>query len=432
MVTLYEPGTRLLRLNPEFERITGWSSADAAGVSLMEACYPDPEYRDRVAEFMRSCRDGWMDIRMRTRDGRDVEASWANIRLSDDTRVGIGIEITERKRVEAALRDADRRKDQFLATLAHELRNPMAPIRTTVQILKAKDWPDPDLTWAQDVIERQAGQMARLLDDLLDVSRIPRGKRELRRGRVALAAVVDGAVETSRPLIEGGGHELTVARPGEPVYLDADPARMAQVFSNLLNNAAKYTEPGGRIRLAAERRGGEVAVTVQDTGIGLAAEVMPHLFEIFAQAAPALERSQGGLGIGLSLVKGLVEMHGGAHRPAATAPAVEIRSPSGSPSRMRRRRRTGGPPGPRTRAPRAARSSSPTTTATPSPARPGCWMSWATRSAPPATARRRSRSPRPSGPTWCCWTSACPGSTATGRPAASASSPGAATGSSSP
>jgi PAS domain S-box-containing protein len=525
MITVYEPDTRVLRLNPEFQRVTGWSTADAAGVSLMEQCYPDPDYRRRVAEFMRSCRDGWMDIRMRTRDGRDVETSWANIRLSDDTQVGIGIDITERKRAETelresqerlalelaamsrlhalsgrllsaddlamalddvlenaiatcgadfgniqllkprtealeivaqrgfrqdflnyfrevrveegsacaraledgeriliedveldpafephrriaasagyravqstplkshggrivgilsthfrtphrvperdqqlldlyarhaadlierlryeeALRDADRRKDQFLATLAHELRNPLAPIRSAVQVLRSKDWPDPDLAWGQDVIERQARQMARLLDDLLDVSRITRGKLELRRSRVELASVVESAIETSHPLIEDGGHELAVALPDEPVYLDADPVRLAQVFSNLLNNAAKYTERGGRIRLSAERRDGEVAVTVKDTGIGLAAEMMPHLFEMFSQATPARERSQGGLGIGLSLVKGLVEMHGGAiearsdgpghgseftvRLPIAAAPPSREQRPSGA------------------------------------------------------------------------------------------------------
>src|SRR5262249_16635336 len=159
----------------------------------MEECYPDPEYRARVAEFMRSCRDGWMDIRMRTRDGRDVETSWANIRLSDDTRVGIGIDITERKRPEAALRDAARPKDESLPTRAQGLRNPLAPIRNAVQVLKSKDWPDPDLAWGRDVIERQAEQMARLLDDLLDVSRITRGKLELRPSRVGLASLVESA-----------------------------------------------------------------------------------------------------------------------------------------------------------------------------------------------------------------------------------------------
>jgi PAS domain S-box-containing protein len=233
---------------------------------------------------------------------------------------GIAIDITDRLEMEAALKEADRRKDAFLATLAHELRNPLAPIRHAVEVLKAKGTPDPDLSWCREVIERQVGQMARLLDDLLDVSRITRNKLELRKERVALATVLDSAVETSRPVIDGGGHELTVSLPSEPVYLDADPVRLAQVFANLLNNAAKYTDRGGRIRLAAERVGQEVVVSVRDDGIGIAADVLPRLFEMFSQVAPALERSQGGLGIGLSLVKGLVEMHDGTVEARSTGP----------------------------------------------------------------------------------------------------------------
>src|SRR5205807_8022842 len=132
MLTVYDPDAKVLRLNPAFERLVGWSNRDAAGVSLMEECYPDPAYRAEMWEYMRSCRDGWLDVRMRTRDGRDLETSWANVRLADGTQVGIGLDITDRKRFEAALRDADRRKDEFLATLAHELRNPLAPIRTAL------------------------------------------------------------------------------------------------------------------------------------------------------------------------------------------------------------------------------------------------------------------------------------------------------------
>jgi CheY-like chemotaxis protein/two-component sensor histidine kinase len=161
------------------------------------------------------------------------------------------------------------------------------------------------------VIERQLHLMARLLEDLLDVARISRDKLELRKERVELAAVVESALETSRPVIEAGGHELNVALPPEPTYLEADSVRLAQVFSNLLNNAAKYTEQGGRIWLTAELKGSEVIVAVKDSGIGIAAEMLPRIFEIFSQAKPALARSQGGLGIGLSLVRGLVELHGG-------------------------------------------------------------------------------------------------------------------------
>jgi signal transduction histidine kinase len=241
-------------------------------------------------------------------------------------------------------READRRKDEFLATLAHELRNPLAPIRTAVQVLKAKGPPDPELMWGRDVIDRQVQQMARLLDDLLDISRVTRGKLELRKEPMTLAAVVASAIETSRPQVEAGGHELTVTLPDEPVHLDADPVRLAQVFLNLLNNAAKYTEKGGRIRLTAKRVGQEVVVSVTDTGIGIAPEHLPRLFDMFSQVASAMERSQGGLGIGLSLVKGLVEMHGGSitarsdgpgkgsefmvRLPAADAPPVRDEQPA--------------------------------------------------------------------------------------------------------
>jgi len=215
------------------------------------------------------------------------------------------------KQVEAELRLADRRKDEFLATLAHELRNPLAPIRNAVQVLKAKGPKDPDLMWGRDVIDRQVGQMARLLDDLLDVSRITRNTLELRRGRVSLAVVIENAIETSRPLIDQMKHQLVVSLPPQPVSLDADTTRLAQVFSNLLNNAAKYSDPGSRIRLTAERQGDELVVSVKDTGIGIARDHLRKVFEMFSQETPALERSQGGLGIGLSLVRGLVELHGG-------------------------------------------------------------------------------------------------------------------------
>jgi PAS domain S-box-containing protein len=220
-------------------------------------------------------------------------------------------DITERKRAEQALLDADRNKDEFLATLAHELRNPLAPIRNSVQVLMAKGPHEPELQWARGVIDRQVQMMARLLEDLLDVSRISRSSLELRLERVDLAAVVEAAVETSRPVIDAGRHELTVILPPTPVHLNADPMRLAQVLANLLNNAAKYTEECGRIRLSAERQGSEVVVSVKDSGIGIAAEMLPRIFEIFSQAKPAMVRSQGGLGIGLSLVKGLVELHRG-------------------------------------------------------------------------------------------------------------------------
>jgi signal transduction histidine kinase/ActR/RegA family two-component response regulator len=225
--------------------------------------------------------------------------------------VSVLVDVSEQKRAEAALRKADRRKDEFLATLAHELRNPLAPIRNALHVLRADAAAEDDRRKARDMIERQVQQMVRLIDDLLDVSRITSGKMRLRLERVDLADVVRTAVDTSRPLIEAHGHQLAVTLPAEPCALHADPTRLAQVFSNLLNNAAKYTEPGGHIWLTAQREDGVVAVRVKDSGIGIAAEQLPYIFEMFSQVTPALERSQEGLGIGLSLARGLVQMHGG-------------------------------------------------------------------------------------------------------------------------
>jgi signal transduction histidine kinase/ActR/RegA family two-component response regulator len=209
---------------------------------------------------------------------------------------------------EEALRVADRRKDDFLAMLAHELRNPLAPIRNAVHLFKLKSPSDPDLAWGRDVIDRQVVQMSRLLDDLLDVSRISHNRLELRMQRVDLASVLTSAIETSRPLIDGAGHELTVVVPPEPLYLDADPVRLAQVFSNLLNNSARYTTRSGHIRVSAEQQNGEVQVSVADDGVGITPEALPHVFDMFTQVKPSLD---GGLGIGLALARGLVGLHGG-------------------------------------------------------------------------------------------------------------------------
>jgi PAS domain S-box-containing protein len=210
-----------------------------------------------------------------------------------------------------ALAEADRRKDEFLATLAHELRNPLAPLRNGLQVMKLAKNNAEAVERSRAMMERQLAQMIRLIDDLLDVSRISQGKIELKRERVDLAKVVQQAVENSRPLIEQGGHDLVVDVSPDPIYVDADVTRLAQVYSNILNNAAKYTEPGGRIRLTVERKESDAVVTIGDNGVGIAAHMLPQVFELFTQVDRSLEKSQGGLGIGLSLVKGLVEMHGG-------------------------------------------------------------------------------------------------------------------------
>ncbi len=234
--------------------------------------------------------------------------------------VTIRADITEHKQAEAALRETDRRKSEFLATLAHELRNPLAPVRAAVEFLRIKGPVDPELQWARDVIDRQTQAMTRLIDDLMDVSRINQGKIELKREHVELAKIVQGAVETSRPLIEEMGHQLTVKLRPAPVIVDADLIRLAQVFMNLLNNAAKYTDRGGRIELRAEVQGSDVVVSVKDTGIGIHADKLPTIFEMFSQVEGALSRSQGGLGIGLCLAKRLVEMHGGSVEARSEGP----------------------------------------------------------------------------------------------------------------
>jgi PAS domain S-box-containing protein len=228
-------------------------------------------------------------------------------------------DVTEQRQIQEELRDvaarlseADRRKDEFLATLAHELRNPLAPIRTGLEVMKfAKDDP-ATLEETRGTMERQVRQMVRLIDDLLDVSRITQGKLELRKCRVALADVVQSAIEATQPLIDEMNHEMTVTLPARTILLNADPSRVAQVFANLLNNSTKYTPEGGRISLSAELDGSEVVVTVQDNGVGIPAEMQSGIFELFSQIDRPLEKGCKGLGIGLTLVKRLVEMHGGA------------------------------------------------------------------------------------------------------------------------
>ena len=222
--------------------------------------------------------------------------------------------MAEAQRHQERLRETDRLKDEFLAMLAHELRNPLAAIGGAVQLLRRQRWPaeDEEGAWSLDVLERQSGHLARLIDDLLDVSRVSRGKVRLRLERFDARTVVQRAAEVVRiPALERR-HELRLALPEEPLWIEADPTRLEQVLVNLLTNAVKYTEPGGRIDLSAERDGAQWAFRVRDTGAGIAPDVLPHIFEPFIQADKTLDRAQGGLGIGLTLVRRLAELHGGA------------------------------------------------------------------------------------------------------------------------
>lgn len=231
--------------------------------------------------------------------------------------VGTCKDVHEQKEAERALRKADQQKDEFISILAHELRNPLAPIRNAVHILKGRGNADMQLNWVRDVLERQVSQMARLLDDLLDVRRLSQDKVELKKARITLDSVLDMAVETTRPLFEQKGQHLELGILSGPTYVEADALRLAQVFANLLNNAAKFTDSGGRISLGLRTEPEFAVVTVKDNGIGIPPDMLTNVFNMFTQVTNAFGRSEGGLGIGLALAKALTEMHGG---------TIEVRS----------------------------------------------------------------------------------------------------------
>lgn len=225
--------------------------------------------------------------------------------------VGAITDVTERLKAEQGLREANDRKDEFLATLAHELRNPLAPIRNALQVLRIQEPSPARMQWARDLIDRQIERMTRLVDDLLDLSRITRGKVELRKQRITLRSVMEDAIETTRPLIERGGHSFKVEFPSEPIVLDGDTTRLSQAFVNLLNNAIKYSPGGSAILFSAEREGEHAVIRVKDAGIGIDPASLSRIFEMFVQGDSSIEQRQGGIGIGLTLVRRLVEMHGG-------------------------------------------------------------------------------------------------------------------------
>jgi len=225
--------------------------------------------------------------------------------------LGVATDITERKHAEETLRLMDRRKDEFLAMLAHELRNPLAPISNAVRLLKMQEATDPKLALSCNIIDRQVTHMTRLLDDLLDMARIMQGKIRLKIEHFELTDIVNNAIETSRPLLESRKQELIISQSMTPQWLEGDHVRLAQVLSNLLNNAAKYTGEGGKIMLSVMREGSDAVIEIKDTGIGISPDILPQIFDLFTQADHTLAHSQGGLGIGLTLVRQLVEIHGG-------------------------------------------------------------------------------------------------------------------------
>jgi signal transduction histidine kinase len=229
----------------------------------------------------------------------------------ESANISLQNEITERARVELALKEADRHKDEFLAMLAHELRNPLAPIYNAVQLMRRKSVDDPQLVWSRDVIERQTMHLSRLVDDLLDVSRITRGKINLTKELLDITNLISRAVETTHPLVVERAHDLVIDIPDEPLHVLGDPTRLTQALGNVLSNAAKYTERGGRIKVRVSREGPEVLIRVSDNGEGIPADLLPVIFNLFTQLDRTSGHAQGGLGIGLALVRKLVEMHGG-------------------------------------------------------------------------------------------------------------------------
>lgn len=240
---------------------------------------------------------------------RRAETRLSELNASLDQRVNE--RTAELNASEAQLREAARRKDEFLATLAHELRNPLAPVRNAIHFLKLRGPATQDVQWATEIVDRQVTLMSRLIDDLMDLSRISQGRIELRRGHVPLEQVLADAVETIQPQIDGAGHKLALLQPAVKLVVDADRARLAQAFMNLLSNAAKYTDPGGQLEVRVVSEGGHAVISFRDNGIGIAPHRLEQVFEMFSQEEPALARSRGGLGIGLSLTRKLVELHGG-------------------------------------------------------------------------------------------------------------------------
>jgi PAS domain S-box-containing protein len=324
---------RITLLNPVAQALTGWSG-EALGQPI------DTVFRI-VNEGTRETVESPVSkvIRLGTivglanhtvliaKDGSElpIDDSGAPIHDARGRIVGVVLvfrDVTVRRGSERALEDAGRRKDEFLAMLAHELRNPLAPIRTAAHTLALLGAGDDRVRWVSGVIERQVGLMTRLVDDLLDVSRITSGKITLHRGTVSVREILAQAVEAARPPAESRGQPLEVDVPEDAGWVDGDPARLAQAVGNLLDNAIKYTDDGGRIRLRARLEADEVVIVVEDSGVGIDPELLPHVFDLFIQADRSLERKQGGLGLGLTLVRRLVEMHGGCVEAASAGPGL--------------------------------------------------------------------------------------------------------------
>ncbi|MFO0888779.1 MAG: PAS domain S-box protein, partial [Isosphaeraceae bacterium] len=427
--------------NDAFLEMVGYSRGQMLeGRLAWDALLPSPRVRPLrrcLVELRRRGRCNPFEVQCRRKDGRCLPVM-VGVALLDESRpagpgspvVAFCLDVSERRQLEDQLRqhaeelaEANARKNEFLAMLGHELRNPLAPIRNAVKIMKQRDPDDPTLRWAREVIDYQMRQMAQLVDDLLEISRVTRGKVRLQKEVVDVATIVAYAVETSRPIIDAHRHHLSISLPADPIRVHADQVRMAQVLSNLLNNAAKYTDEGGQIRLSVGVEASSVVFRVRDNGMGIPPEMLSRVFDLFTQIDRSLDRSQGGLGLGLTLVRSLVEMHGGGlpraaqrrpgqgqrvHRdcrsgfPRRPPPPLPISPPRGGPSPRL-------PYRPRATCPRHPDGSSWSMTWSPRRRASSSCSRWrATTSTWSTTAPTRCARWNVASSTWCSWTSGCP------------------------
>jgi two-component system CheB/CheR fusion protein len=318
----YKPDGPVVYWNRGASELYGYTADEAVGRNSHELVGTDKQVAAAFEQELQR-RGHWVgELIHRTRDGRQVvvESRQQIVSRSDGSQIVLETnrDITDRKQLEEELsrrldqlKEADQHKDEFLATLAHELRNPLAPVLNVVELLRLKDLPEEEEVWCRDILERQIKQMGRMLDDLLDLGRITGNKFELQKQPMNLADAIQTAIEMSGPYFDAARHQFTLKLSSEPLMVEADPTRIAQIFSNLLNNAAKYTPAGGEISVTMERGNGEALVSIKDTGVGIPAELLPVIFDMFVQEKHSMGDQPSGLGIGLALVRKLVELHGG-------------------------------------------------------------------------------------------------------------------------